>query len=514
MNHRDKIERRPDAGVLGLAVLALCAVSLASAQGNASTGQATRAARLSSVDGMVQLSQGNQVLADPALVNTPLFEGTEVAASAGGRAEIQFEDGSLARLSPESALTLKVLRAGDTEIVLEGGLAYFELQGDSQTNHILVRFGDSVVTTNGLAILRINMDNPPGELAVFSGNAHVEHGSDLARGGVLVDLHGGEDLTLDGADPTRYNLAETIEPDSWDGWNSDRDQVLAAQAGSRTSAVNSSVDNSNPAWSDLDANGAWYNVPGQGNIWSPYDASNAGWDPYGNGYWMWTPNFGYVWVSGEDWGYLPYQCGSWNYYSGFGWGWGLGLGGCQWWWGGAGWAFNIGNAPGGYRPPVRPHPRPEPPHLLPAGAGKLGANPVIAVNRSSAFESGELPLRDRNTAVVIAGQTVQPLRSLLRRQQYDHSGAPGVAPRAPNGARTAYSRVGTNGEATGEAVPIATSTHTSSRSGNSSAAKSPATSKPASSSGGSASHVSGGGGGASHSGSSSSTTTSSGSTHH
>ena len=46
---------------------------------------------------------------------------------------------------------------------------------------------------------------------------------------------------------------------------------------------------SNPAWNDLDANGNWYDVPGQGYVWSPYDASNPGWDPYGNGNWVLIP---------------------------------------------------------------------------------------------------------------------------------------------------------------------------------------------------------------------------------
>ena len=50
-----------------------------------------------------------------------------------GKAEIQFEDGSVARLSPDSSLTLKVLRGAgataDTELSANGGLAYFELQG-------------------------------------------------------------------------------------------------------------------------------------------------------------------------------------------------------------------------------------------------------------------------------------------------------------------------------------------------------------------------------------------------
>jgi len=63
-----------------------------------SSGQPGRAARLSTVDGQVQVAQGGQVLADHAIANTPLFEGTELTTGNDGRAEVQFDDGSVARI--------------------------------------------------------------------------------------------------------------------------------------------------------------------------------------------------------------------------------------------------------------------------------------------------------------------------------------------------------------------------------------------------------------------------------
>ena len=72
--------------------------------------QQARAARLSSVEGNVRIAQGSQLLADPALQNTPLFEGTEVVTSQDGRAELEFDDGSVVRISPNSSLVLTVLR--------------------------------------------------------------------------------------------------------------------------------------------------------------------------------------------------------------------------------------------------------------------------------------------------------------------------------------------------------------------------------------------------------------------
>ena len=192
--------------------------------------QPSRAARLSSVDGRVLISQGTELVTDQAVANAPLFEGMRVATGEDGRAEIQLEDGSVARLSPNSSLTLTVLRgqgeAGAVEMVMGSGLGYFEVQGAGQAGAIRIRFGDSVVTAGGFTVMRINLDNSPGELAVFSGNAHLERGKDLT-----VDLHGGESLALSGADATRYDLAETIDPDSWDTWNSDRDQMLSSEIG-------------------------------------------------------------------------------------------------------------------------------------------------------------------------------------------------------------------------------------------------------------------------------------------
>ncbi|HXR39688.1 MAG TPA: FecR family protein [Terracidiphilus sp.] len=395
------------AWMLGLAALALAVPALRADD----AGPAARAVRLSSVDGQVQLSQGNQVTTATAVANTPLFEGTIVTTADDGRAEIQFEDGSVARLSPNTALTLAVLRgtgaSGEAEIDLNGGLGYFELQGDGQAGTIRVKFGDSVVTASGYSVLRINLDTPPGELAVFSGNAHLERGS-----AVTVDLHGGESVALNANDASRYTLNETIEPDSWDSWNSDRDQALTSAAATATGATKDYANGSNPAWNDLDANGNWYNVPGQGNIWSPYEASNSGWEPYGNGYWMNSPGYGYMWVSGDAWGYLPYQCGMWNWYDSFGWGWAPGFGGCNpWWFGGIYYGPNIGRGFGGYRPPMRPHPPRHP----------FGGTGLIAVNRRVTGIGGTLPNRDKTSVVTIAGHTVLPLHPLSLRPQYDHS---------------------------------------------------------------------------------------------
>jgi len=379
-----------------------------------------QAARLSSVDGQVRLLQGDQVLAESAIPNTPIFEGTRVVTENDGRAEVQFQDGSLARISPGSSMTISVLRGqgngAETEIEMEGGLGYFELQSPDQSGNLRVRFGQNVVTASGFTVLRINLDNAPGELAVFAGNAHLEIGN--VEHGLALDLHGGESVALNGGDPARYRFSESIEPDSWDSWNADRDQALTAESTNRTAAVESFDNGKNPAWGDLDANGNWYNVPGQGFVWSPYDGASAGWDPYGSGHWMWTPRFGYIWVSGYSWGYMPFQCGAWNFYDGFGWGWAPGMGGCNPWWNGGYYQPNIGIAYGGYIPPLRPH---FPIHGRGGGGGRNGPRPLIAVNRLPNHGVGQAIVAQRNTPLVIGGQRVLPLRPIPMGEQAHRS---------------------------------------------------------------------------------------------
>ena len=474
-----------------------------------------RAARLSNVDGQVQLSQRNQILADHAVQNTPLFEGSELKTADDGRAEIQFDDGSIVRISPNSSVKVSVLRqqggAGDAEVQLESGLGYFELQGDTASGHIRARFGDSVVTATGFTVLRINLDTALGEVAVFSGNAHLERANALA-----LDLRGGESVGLSGADPSRYNLSQTIEPDSWDAWNSDRDQLLTSQEAAKTAATTSINNSNNPAWSDLDANGNWYDVPGQGYVWSPYAATNAGWDPYGCGNWVWTPRFGYIWVSCESWGYMPYASGNWNYYDGFGWGWYPGYGNP--WWCGGGWGFNVGTTPVRYQPPHRPRGIP----IRPPGGGgspirggqRFQLNPVVPVNRVKDRGYPD-PVRVRTGGpVTIAGNVVQPLRPVSPRPVYGSDRSVVARP-----GFTVFPRDGANGRqgqtAWPSTGPPATGGNAYRPSGTSSGyypyVPSPsapsrgyvpgggaAPSRPVSGVGGGGSHVSGGGGGSPH----------------
>ena len=378
-------------------------------------GQPTRAIRLSYVDGDVQLAENGQVTAQHAVANTPLLQGTTITTGDSGRAEMQFEDGSVARLAPNSALTLKVLAGegadGSAEMDLARGLAYFELQGAGEAGQMSVRFGDSKVTASGFTVLRVSDDTPPGELAVFAGNAALDRGN----GVLTLNLHAGENVDLSASDEANYKLSESIPPDSWDTWNTDRDQEMAAEAQQSTAPADVGANPSNPAWNDLDANGTWYDVPDQGYVWSPYEAANPGWDPYGNGNWVFTIGYGYTWASAYPWGYLPYSCGAWNYFNGFGWGWAPGFGGCTPWWGvGYYGGPMIGMHPLWYRQVHRP--------IAPRHPVRGRPVPLIAVNRAMRpGHTADLPLRNRTTPVAIRGHEVLPMQPVAMNSAFGRS---------------------------------------------------------------------------------------------
>src|SRR5271169_469331 len=79
------------------------------AQPPAPDSNSVRAVRLSDVEGGVQIFNGADSAFDQAQPNMPVVEGMRLVTGDGGRVEIQFEDGSVARVTPDSSVTLTQL---------------------------------------------------------------------------------------------------------------------------------------------------------------------------------------------------------------------------------------------------------------------------------------------------------------------------------------------------------------------------------------------------------------------
>jgi len=284
-----------------------------------------RAARLSFLQGDVTVDHLDNTAGDPAQINMPLAEGARLTTGEDGQAEVEFEDGSVVRLTPNSSLGLSVLNIDPaenfhTQMTLLHGLIYAELRASSKYFYV-VDAGGELISPVANTTFRINLDQPPATVSVFDGTVQVEHASTPQADGYKKDVRAGEALTGDASDSSQYSVSQNVEQDSWDEWNRARHQAAADEALNRTTVRDRFAGDQGYGWSDLDANGSWYDVPGQGQIWQPTVAQDADFDPYGYGSWVAYPGAGYVWASGFVWGWTPFRCGCWSYWNGFGWGW-------------------------------------------------------------------------------------------------------------------------------------------------------------------------------------------------
>lgn len=375
-----------------------------SGQNQGSSQNSVRAVRLSDVEGQVQVFHGEQTEFDQAEPNMPAVEGMRFVTGSNGRLEIEFEDGSVARVTPNSSIQLTELRRNDdgstvTAIDALTGLTYYELNG--RGGQISVRYAGETATAQGSAVFRVELDAAPLELAVIHGAVHVSDGQS-----VDVVVHPSETLQTDPQQPGQFTVAQNITADSWDQWNSDRDEALAALESDETTARASSGDPDDAAWNDLDYYGNWYNLAGYGQVWAPAGVG-PGWDPFAVGYWGYYPAFGYTWISGYPWGWWPYHCGAWDFDPGWGWLWIPNN--CGWGFYGAGWFpyATVWRMPLGYLPPMRPR----------HGPGKTPLRePLVAVNRGSQFSApfhfapGQRP---GARPLTFEGRTIAPLTAAI-----------------------------------------------------------------------------------------------------
>ncbi|HZY61849.1 MAG TPA: FecR domain-containing protein [Edaphobacter sp.] len=390
---------------MSLAVVALFSLGLTKAQADTHM----RSARLSYLQGTVTIDHADNSGNSPAQLNMPLAQGFRITTGDDGEAELEFEDGSVVRLAPNSSLDLTNLTSNgngnfQTELTLDSGLAYAELRASNSFLYQIDAGGVSISPVENTTV-RIDKDQPQVAVSVFDGVAQVEH-SNTGGAGYRTNVSAGQTLTEDASNPDLYTLNKGIAKNSWDQWNDDRDREEAQEASDNTDVRDQYAGDEGYGWSDLDANGSWYDVPGEGRVWQPYVAMDPAFDPYGFGSWTWYPGMGYVWASGYSWGWTPYRCGSWSYWNGFGWGWlpGAGCGFSGWGfgpgyggyggygYGGGGYIINITRPPSWYR--VKPVPVRSGGPIHPIKVGR----PVTITSRPPS-----IPRR-------INGQVVQPLR--------------------------------------------------------------------------------------------------------
>ena len=182
-----------------------------------------RLARFSFVEGSVTWRPDDASEWSTATINLPLRQGAQITVTAGGRAEVQFNDGSLLRLGSNAVATLQTLYSdadGEfTEIKLTDGLATLRLKHD----HSVFQIDTPLVSINsvGPARLRVSARSDGVDVGVKVGAATVQG----ERG--KASLKAGDYLDLANADAP-FAVRALPRDNSWEQWNDERDAALAA----------------------------------------------------------------------------------------------------------------------------------------------------------------------------------------------------------------------------------------------------------------------------------------------
>jgi hypothetical protein len=296
-----------------------------------------RIVRLSDVQGSVQINKNTGMGFENAFLNLPITQGVQVRTRDRGRAEIEFEDGSTLRLTPNTTVEFSTLGLDDagkriSAIYLVEGLAYVNWIGKDDFS---LNFSREKISLDHAGHFRVDTSLEVVSLAVFKGDVEVEG----PAGKIMVEKK--KTATFDTADNDKYTLANNIEEAPLDAWDKEADSYHEQYARNNSSPYGYGA-------SDMNYYGAYSNVPGYGMMWQPFFAG-VGWDPFMDGAWSWYPGSGYMFASAYPWGWTPYHYGSWMFVPGMGWMWQPG--GFNNW---LGVPHFAGTLPAGFHPLVAP----------------------------------------------------------------------------------------------------------------------------------------------------------------
>jgi hypothetical protein len=272
-----------------------------------------RIVRLSDMSGDVEIDRNSGHGFEKALMNMPITQGVRLKTGNNGRAEVEFENGSVIRLVGNStvgftALSLRGEGQRLSEMQIGEGTVYVDYRhkGDDDFK---VKMGSEGIDLNNKDVrFRVRLEGGQAQVAVFKGELQVQGTPESAK------VKKNQTLALDLNDESKYELAKNIVPLATDEYNQQREQYLQL-ASNRTYGSPYAY-----GYSDLNRYGSFFNLPGYGLVWQPIGVSMA-WDPYSNGYWSMYPGYGYMWVSGYPWGWTPYRYGNWTFASSAGWVW-------------------------------------------------------------------------------------------------------------------------------------------------------------------------------------------------
>jgi hypothetical protein len=291
----------------GLALFAACALVALPA----SASSQARIVRLSDVQGSVQINKNAGSGFEHAFLNMPITQGAQLKTLGDGRAEVEFEDGSTMRVTPNTIVNFSTLSLNDSgqrtsAVDLVDGVAYVNWLGKDD---FTLNFSREKVALDRAAHFRVDSAPEAAHLAVFKGDVDVNGPS----GNLKVEKK--EMASFDATNGDKSTVAHKIAESRFDSWDKESIQYHDQYAKNNTASSPYGY-----GLSDLNYYGSYSDVPGYGLMWQPF-FTGVGWDPFMDGAWGFYPGFGYMWASPYPWGWLPYRYGNWMFLPGMGWMW-------------------------------------------------------------------------------------------------------------------------------------------------------------------------------------------------
>jgi hypothetical protein len=266
-----------------------------------------RIARISYMEGNVSFQHTSDVDWTAASINLPLQPGDRIYTGPGGRAEIEFDEGSVLRLAEQTDIQFLSLNEEIIQIRILTGLSSLTVLSEAnfEADTPAAAF---IVLSKG--VYRFDTkDNGDTDAIVRKGAL------DAVSHRFVHRIDSGEQMFITAEENSSYHLSRYDRRDGWDEWTDRRNADAIARASRKYLPNNVYV-----GASDLDRYGHWVNVESYGVAWVPYSVG-VSWSPYSVGRWCYRPVWGWTWVSYEPWGWLPYHYGRWYRSTSYGWCW-------------------------------------------------------------------------------------------------------------------------------------------------------------------------------------------------
>jgi FecR protein len=298
-------------------------------------------ARISLINGDVNVRRGDSGDWVAGVINAPLLTDDRIATGPNSRAEVQFDASNALRIGANADLHLAQLEYGRYQMELGRGTATFRSLRAADVN-IEIDTPTISVRPSRQGSVRIAVSES-GETEVTARNGDVEIFT--PRGSQWI--HTGQTMLARGsASDPEFQIVSASPLDDWDRWCESRDRMILQSDSSRY--VGPGIYGAE----ELDGYGTWESVPEYGYVWRPTVAVD--WAPYHYGRWSWVDWYGWTWVSADPWGWAPYHYGRWFHHDRFGWCWYPGVVTARHYWspalvafvgfgGGGGVGFGFGN---------------------------------------------------------------------------------------------------------------------------------------------------------------------------